>query len=290
LADIQKILCPIDFFQPSEVAMSYAALVAKNWDATLHLVHVIPPVASVSGLAESTGERVKAQHEEAQLNLGTIAEGFDSQGIRTSIENRFGEIDRQILSAVDESKADLVVMATHGRRGFQHWLIGSVCERILRTVPVPVLVVRTDDKSVCQPKIEKVLVGVDFSIGSKAAVLYGFDIIRGFDAELTLLHVPDFVVGDVPDPYKRPVIEGIHLELQKLIPGDATSGGVTTQVDFGIPYQVILRFAERNKADLIILGTQGRTMLDRTLLGSSTDRVVRGSGCSVLTIPPARVA
>jgi len=96
---------------------------------SLHIVHVIPPVSSFLSSAHETGKLVKAAHEESEVRLAKLAENVAS-GVQTTVEVRFGEIDREILKAVGESKADLVVAGTHGRRGFEHWLIGSVCERL----------------------------------------------------------------------------------------------------------------------------------------------------------------
>lgn len=283
---IRKIVCPVDFFQPSDAALSYAALFARTCDAAIHLVHVIPPVTSMMSSSEEIGKHVKAAHQQAERKLSALSDRFSSEHIRTSTEVRFGEIDGQILEAVAERKADLVLMGTHGRRGFERWLLGSVFERVLRTLPAPIMAVRTARRgSAKRPRISKVVVGVDFSTGSEGAVAFGLFVAGAFNAELTLLHVPDFVMGDVPNPYKEPALEGILLKLKSMIPPDAERAKV--HVEFGTPHQVILNFSDRVHADLIVLGTHGKTMLDRTLLGSSADRVIRGTSCPVLVIPPS---
>jgi len=99
-----------------------------------------------------------------------------------------------------------------------------------------------------------------------------------------LLHVTDFVTGDVPARYKDSLLQGIRAEMQKLVPPGLSQG--TTRVEFGIPSQVILRSAERGRADMIVIGTHGKSMLDRTLLGTTAERVVRGASCPVLSVPP----
>jgi nucleotide-binding universal stress UspA family protein len=141
LVRIRKIICPVDFFPPSEAALSYATSLAKEYDARLHILHVIPPVSSILDFTQDTGKLVKAAHNESQLRLAKMAKTVKGSGVNASVEIRFGEIDREILNAIDEYKANLIVAGTHGRRGFQHWLIGSVCERLLRKVPIPILTI-----------------------------------------------------------------------------------------------------------------------------------------------------
>src|SRR5262245_34155277 len=134
---IRRILCPVDFFPASEAALSYAALTAKKYAAKVHILHVVPPASSVLSFAEDTGQLVKSAHEESERRLARMAKSLKAGRVNTSTEVRFGEIDGEILQAIEETKADLIVAGTHGRHGFDHWLIGSVCERLLRRVRVP---------------------------------------------------------------------------------------------------------------------------------------------------------
>ena len=285
---IRKILCPVDFFPASQAALSYAASLAKTYEARLHILHIIPPASSFVSFAHDTGKLVKSTHEESQQRLAKLANTVKASGVNASVEVRFGEIDREVLNAIDEYKANLVVAGTHGRRGFQRWFLGSVCERLLRSVSIPILTITHVKKIASPPNIKRILIGIDFSEGSTEAALYGFSIARQYEAEVTLLHVTDFIMGDIPNQYRHSLLEGIRLEMEKLIPKEgATACDAATRVEFGIPFQLILKLAQRGKADLIILGTHGKSMLDRTLLGSTTERVIRGAPCPVLAIPPS---
>jgi nucleotide-binding universal stress UspA family protein len=129
------------------------------------------------------------------------------------------------------------------------------------------------------------LVAIDFSEESTEAASWGFSIAQQCQADVTLLHVADFIMGDIPNRYKHALLEGIRLELEQLIPAEIPSD-CTTRVESGMPYQVILKFAVRGKADVIVLGTHGKSMLDRTLLGTAAERVIRGASCPVLSVPP----
>jgi nucleotide-binding universal stress UspA family protein len=213
-----------------------------------------------------------------------MAEATRISGVNASFEVRFGEIDREILNATEENKVNLIVAGTHGRRGFEHWLIGSVCERLLRRIQVPILTIGRIRRAGLR-KIRGILVGVDFSAGSAEAVAWAFSIAEKLHAGVTLVHVADFVAGDVSAQYKQALLDGVHLEMKKLVPASWNSGNVTTRVEFGMPFRKILRLAEREKASMIVVGMHGKDMLERTLLGTTAEKVIRASPCPVLAVP-----
>jgi nucleotide-binding universal stress UspA family protein len=206
-----------------------------------------------------------------------------ASGVNVSFDVRFGEIDREILNATEENKANLIVAGTHGRRGFDYWLIGSVCERLVRRAPVPILTIGQIRRDL--PKVRKILVGVDFSAGSVEAVAWAFSIAEKFNAGVTLVHVIDLAPGDVSSRYRQILLDGIQTEMKNLLPAPSNSRKVTTRVEFGMPFQVILKLVKREKASMVVLGMHGKHMLERTLLGTTTERVIRASACPVLAVP-----
>jgi nucleotide-binding universal stress UspA family protein len=285
---IQTVVCPVDFFPASEAALSYAISIARNYDAGLHLLHVIPPVSSVFGSEKHTGELVKKTDEDSQVRLGAMAQTAKASGVEASFEVRFGEIDQEILNGIAEQDADLIVVGTHGRRGFQHWLMGSVCERLLRRVSTPILTV-SHPKKTDGGRIERILVATDLSDSSSEVAAWASSIAQKFESDITLLHVTDFVMGGVPHLYRDSLLQGINAEMKQLLPPDVAEKlkiKVETRVEFGIPFRVVLTLAEQEKFDLIVLGTHGKSALERTLLGSTAERVLRGASCPILAIPP----
>jgi nucleotide-binding universal stress UspA family protein len=287
---IQKVLCTVDFFPASEAALSYATTLARNYDAELHVLHVIPPVNSVFSSDKHTAELVKKADEDSHFQLEAMAKTAEASGVKTTFEIRFGEIDQEIINGIDEQGADLIVAGTHGRRGFQHWLMGSVCERLLRRVSIPILTVANPKKRVTVGNIHKILLATDLSDDSPEAAGWALSIADKCGADITLLHVTDFVIGGVPHLYRDSLLQGINLEMKQLLPANAVKDlNVATHVEFGIPFRVVLAFAEKERMDLIVLGTHGKSALERTLLGSTAERVLRGASCPTLAIPP-RVA
>jgi nucleotide-binding universal stress UspA family protein len=284
---IQKLVCAVDFFPASEAALLYATSLARNYDAELHVLHVIPPVSSVFASDKHTGELVKKADEDSQFRLEAVAKTAEASGVRTTFEIRFGEVDQEIINGIDEQGADLIVAGTHGRRGFQHWLMGSVCERLLRKVSIPILTV-ANAKKTGVGKIERILVATDLSDSSSEAATWASSIAEKYGSDITLLHVTDFVMGGVPHLYRDSLLQGINAEMKQLLPA-ATQNlniDIETRVEFGIPFRVVLAIAEQEKIDLIVLGTHGKSALERTLLGSTAERIVRGASCPILAIPP----
>ena len=142
-------------------------------------------------------------------------------------------------------------------------------------------------------KLKKVLVPTDFSESARHALTYGISFAREYEAELTLLHVVEnLTVGYASDLFPVPMAEVFQeisgyakAELAKL-GAEARERDVTVveQVVQGKPSAEIIRFAREAEADMIVLGTHGKGMLDQALFGSTTERVVRRAPCPVLTV------
>ncbi|HEY7501451.1 MAG TPA: universal stress protein [Vicinamibacterales bacterium] len=124
---ITNVVAPIDFSEPSKRTARYAAGLARRLGASLHLVHVLDE------------ERL---YQETRMQLAALGATLQMPKRRLSVEVRTGPVAESITQAAIDYGADLVVMATHGRTGLSHLLMGSVAERVIRTARCPVLVVR----------------------------------------------------------------------------------------------------------------------------------------------------
>lgn len=136
---------------------------------------------------------------------------------------------------------------------------------------------------------ERILVPTDGSIGVERAVEHAIDLARTYDAELHALYVVN-VASLSAEVNSRAVTENFEelgeraTEAVAEQAADAGIEDVTTEVVHGIPHRTILEYAGDNDVDLVVMGTHGRTGLDRYLLGSVTERVVRTSDVPVLTV------
>jgi nucleotide-binding universal stress UspA family protein len=140
----KHILVPIDFSTYSQQALDYAAMLAHELDATMHLINAIgiPAMGAPEiGLAYTASmiDKVTVENQQA---LDKLAATHRNGGKVGEVLVRSGDARDVILQAAEEVKADLIVMGTHGRRGISRALLGSVAEMIVRSSPVPVLTVR----------------------------------------------------------------------------------------------------------------------------------------------------
>lgn len=145
----KKILCPTDFSKPSIEALKVADDLAQRFDAELYLVHVITPLPSVPGPPISpTGVDVAAYleklEESARKSLHEIADQKISSKIQTHQITANGDPADQIVRITKEEGIELVVIATRGQSGLEHFLFGSVAEKVVRLSPAPVLSIRVE--------------------------------------------------------------------------------------------------------------------------------------------------
>ena len=142
-----RILSPVDFHENSLAALEYAAQFARQYDATVYLLHVIPTDElhlhnEVYHPAEAGGADVRWAEKVSKEKLQELAQERLSGGIRHEILTRVGEAAKSILETADEVGAELIVMAMHGRTGIAHFFLGSVAEQVVREASCPVLTVR----------------------------------------------------------------------------------------------------------------------------------------------------
>ena len=287
----QKILCPVDFFKPSKRALDYALKFAANYGARVHALHVVAPVIPAAyGAPFSVQDLTADLEKEAKRLLGKLQEGAAKSGVTLTTEVRLGDIDLEIRRAVQAQKADLVVMGTHGRRGFERLVMGSVAERMIRHCPVPLITVGPGRKAgAAPPDIRRILVTTDFSEGTADAMNSALSIAQECQAKITLLHVVHDLAADISGKYREPLWRGIETELQKLVPEEALDWcDVETRIEAGLPYVFIPKFLQSGKFDLLVMNIHGKSMLDRALLGSTAERTVRAAAeiCPVMLIPP----
>jgi len=297
MIEISRILCPVDFSEPSTVALRAAFMLARWYDADVVVPYIaqlsLPPApfAPVPPITLTNEER-----ERTRVQLQRFVEDAGPGDVRVDTEVREGSVVDDILRLADEQPADLIVMGTHGRTGFDHLLVGSVTERVLRKSDRPVLTVRGGDAVVPESPpapFRSILCPIDFSPASLAALQYALNLAQESGGRLTVLHVPDWpaevsgveVLGPRAAEYQRRLVDASRLRLQSAVPDSARSWcEIEERVAFGRPWEAILDETTRCAADLIAIGAHGREGLLRHVLGSTTDHVVRAAACPVLTV------
>jgi nucleotide-binding universal stress UspA family protein len=138
----RTILCPVDFDDSSMCALDTAADFARQNDGVVWVLHVVPMIVPPTGMPVYV-DLYKGQHEAASAKLAEIAHKRLG-GIKFELLTQLGDPAGVILSAEKRTHADLIVMSTHGRRGFSRFFLGSVAELVLRESTCPVLTVRSN--------------------------------------------------------------------------------------------------------------------------------------------------
>lgn len=306
MISFQRILCPVDLSDCSRLAMAHAAALAAWYESRLTALHVCANVPVID-VAPALGATPMPPVSTKEVNRDTVLDAL--RGFVAPLTGH-AHVDvqvvegadprREILDQATAQKADLLVMGTHGRSGFDHLLLGSVTEKVIRKAPCPVLVVPRHAPPAAvaaAPPFKRIVCAVDFSPASIRALAYAIDLAREADARISIIHVIELPpeLGEFPFA-KDFSVNGVQAaaeaeylrRLRALIPEDArTYCTVSTQVTEGRAYREILRAAGEEKADVIVMGVQGRGAVDIMLFGSNSHAVIRGAACPVLVVPEA---
>ena len=153
-SNIRSILVPTDFSAASQRAVDYARVLAAALDASVHLVHVLdrllsPQVAWAAPAAEAAALHDRL-YQDSRSKLAETAPTFEATRVPVTTEVRGGAPGSEIVKAAVDYGADLIVMATHGRSGLPHLVLGSVAEHVIRHARCPVLAVRANETQTTQ--------------------------------------------------------------------------------------------------------------------------------------------
>ncbi|HEY1304329.1 MAG TPA: universal stress protein [Vicinamibacterales bacterium] len=289
---IARILCPVDFSETSQHALDHAAAIAKWYEAALTLLYVFPnlPAMDLPPLVLEDSDRERL--------LVAMRKMMDRVPTRVIPEYRVQEADYihdGIVAQASAIRADLLVIGTHGRSGFERLFLGSVTEKVIRKSACHTLVVppRAPDVEADAPvAFRKILCPVDFSESSLDALALAVNMAEEADARLTLLHVAEFPRGLSEESMAFEIdvariaedaVNDARRRLHELIPQQATTYcTVETCIVEGRAHREIVRYAADCGCDLIVMGVHGRGVLDRMLFGSTTHQVIRSAACPVL--------
>lgn len=293
---LTTILVPTDFSPESLTALGYAAALVKKSGGKLHVVHVSEVDFAAPGPA-LPGRPFQLSDTQVRERLETMTGG----PIAATVHGRTGRAFDQICRLAREIEADLIVMSTHRRTGLRRLFLGSNAERVVQHSGSPVLVVRASKRELVaagEPlQVQTILVPTDFSASSMDALGYAVEFGRQFGARLVLFHsftVPEFVAADPYGPQDvHPTPEETRSaaedQMREFVKGVDFGGvGFDTQIIMGRAAEEICDYAEKQKVDLIITSTHGRTGLMHVLIGSVAEHVVRYAPSPVLVVPGKR--
>jgi nucleotide-binding universal stress UspA family protein len=296
---IDRILCPTDFSVFSDRALRHATALARRFEARLTVLHVVPQWKPYAVTPAYLPEPLLANPvlcEQVHRDVLATAAPSIEAGVPVETVVREAEPWREILQVADEKSADLIVMGTHGRGGFERLLMGSVAGKVSDRASCPVLTVCHEEGRTWEAPglVRTILCATDLSPASAPTVRYALSLAAEFQAKLVLLHVLDGLASlDSPAYAHLPVAAAVlsqHEAVARQQMHDAVSPdarawcAVVERIVPGRPYEEILRVAAEVEADMIVVGAHRSSLVARTVLGSTSQSVVRAASCPVLTV------
>ena len=293
-----RLLLATDGSQGSAVAADYAFALARSWGASLTLMNVLEGPPGLDPENSVNQLYLTELMKQATSELSTLKARAVDRGITAHTRIATGIPSEEVLSVATAEDPDLIIVGTRGKTGLAYVLLGSTAERIIRGACCPVLAVRAqsygEEQAVGNRRdpthLERILVPVDFSNCSLDALEYAVLVSQRSRASLTLFHVLEPISYGLdftfPHRAKRESIKADHTKRLSDLVSALASAGVSSefQMSGGLPTDSILDAARKKPADLIVMGTHGRSGLSHALFGSIAESVLRKSSCPVLMV------
>ena len=295
----QSILMATDFSKASQSALEYAAGLAHQNGAKLHVLNVVPPIARAAIPLDSLPPDLDRTIAESGLHL----KQFVASNLMEDLQHEEIVSRGNILEVVDEMIADrridLLVVGTSGHSAPAQVLLGSVAEELFRAVPCPVLTVGPSVRKGQSLGMRRVLFATDFGDASANALPYAIDLAEKSHGELILLHAVEPVAVSDTDPFWHlagEVIEArqaqealTYRRLDSLLPANLDlKCKVTKKVVCHFALDAILKTAREKEADLIVMGVSRASALMAAVKShipwTTAHEVVRNAACPVLTV------
>lgn len=289
---LKKIIVGHDLEGGGELALRSAVVLAKRCGSALRLVHVVEPLHAYQRLSHPFTSPYTP--EELSQKVGETFQALVAHpklaGLQVEYEVRCGKRFVEIIIAARAWQANLIVVG-HASR-IEEPFLGSTSERILREALVPVMVAKTPLSS----EAKTFLVPTDFSSCARSAAEQALTLAKSFSGRVVFFHVLDMYSSfsiayahelGVSVPTTPPSPEEIEPEWEAFL-ADLPLGNVDWEkcTEEGQVAASIVHQAQRMHADMIVIGTHGRSGSPHLLLGSVAEKVVRAAPCSVLTIKP----
>ena len=288
----KNILVATDFSAFSSAALSQAVWLSRQTGARIVLANTIPDLSMSAHWGPQ--EREQNQRELSQRSdtaMRQMIVELQVMDLDVKFRTLIGEPFVEITHAVQAEGYDLVLAGTRGLAKWERFFVGSTAKRLIRKCPAAVWIVNAEH--IGQPKV--VLAATDFSDVSLKAVTQGLRLAQQSGAAFHLLHVVDS--KDVPDDLVSRIPKGSSIrqeindeaarrmeEFLNSLAVDRTQ--IQVHLSWGTPWQEIRRISQHQAADLIVIGTVGRSGIQGVLLGNTAEKVLDTCDCSVLTIKP----
>jgi nucleotide-binding universal stress UspA family protein len=295
-----RMLIPLDGSKVAEQVLPYARFLAKGLVIPVELLEVVDPEALASLSNPSQGryvDTVLTEGIESSKNyLEAIGRSFQGAKVKSLVEK--GKAEDVVIEKAAADKNTLVVMATHGRSGIQRWLLGSVADKILHGATNHVLLVRANEggKTDGEAALKTVIVPLDGSPLAEQVLPYVVELAKKIKLNLVLMRayaLPPAISAEDYGFYSADLLDHLEAEARDYLAGKVNEvkqkgvENVTSVVNTGYGAEEIITLGRHTPDNFIAMSTHGRSGIQRWVLGSVTDRVVRHSGDPVLIVRSA---
>ncbi|HJS57327.1 MAG TPA: universal stress protein [Vicinamibacteria bacterium] len=287
---LRHVLCPTDFSEFSERALRNAVAIASTQRSTLTIVHVFPYAAPIgAGMPPALVQQLgPAARQKLLERLQAFAEPARAAGLWPQTILLEGDPAREIGRLAEVLSADMLVLGSHGRRGLERFVRGSVTEELVRRAPCPVLTVcHGESPEVEENAVQRILCATDLRSNAGGELAHAISLAAQSRAKLTVVHVLETLIDATPGSEvtkalrwnyehaaRQRLLEAVPEEIRQLIP-------IREVVVAGRAHEQILRVAREEASQLIVLGASHQGALERLWFGSTTQRVVREAPCPV---------
>ncbi|HEX9160179.1 MAG TPA: universal stress protein [Thermoanaerobaculia bacterium] len=276
----KHIVTPVDLGGTSIAALHYAGLLAKKLGAEVTIVYA-DELATLYGGFDSEWLDTRVSPADETVRLEKALREFAAQHLQNvaapDIVVKPGHPVATIVRVAKERGADLIIMGTHGRRGWRRALAGSVADGVVRNAAQPVLVVpEHHDGQPLPEQISRVVCPVNFSDAARVAACHASALTTAFGADLILVHV-----SESADPDSAEILE----QFREWLPEEVREHSSYRQVVLrGGPAERVLDCVEDLQADLLVIGAQLKWLRSESVIGTTSERLLRFSPVPILTV------
>ncbi|HUP50065.1 MAG TPA: universal stress protein [Thermoanaerobaculia bacterium] len=277
--DVKHILAPTDLDEAAFPALAYARFLAERTSAKLTVLYAEPIAYPYTAVEPPPGTMQPALQDEAVLRQSVeehVAPAL--AGWAHEVVVMTGQPIQTILHTARERDVSMIVMATHARRGWRRAILGSVTEGVIHGSRCPVMTLRTRSGSAgAKQSVTKILCPINFTEVARESLFAAARLAQTFGAELLVA----FVVEQGEEKNER-----WEAEVRLWIPQELR--------EISSPHQLVLRGGAAERvldaaddfgAELLVVGAQQKAFRDATVIGSTTERLIRFANCPVLVCP-----
>jgi universal stress protein E len=303
-----RILVATDFSKHANAALEQAVWLARQTNASVTLAHTLPDLRkTVHGASTkakldllcSEGNLFEREvRQESNHKMRQQIAQLQTADMNIACETLLGEPFVELTHAVQQEGYDLLLAGTRGLTTWEQFFVGSTAKRLIRKCPCSVWIVKAEH--VHPPR--SILLATDFSSVSTKALCQALSLAEAAQAELHVLHVVDALQLPTPQTLTNASSQIMQQELSQLqnaINYDAqlnmknflkllptTQVKVQSHIAWGTPWHEIARLAQEIRADMLVIGTIGRTGLPGLLLGNTAEKLLDACPCSILAVKP----